>query len=157
MPDIIRTVSAILYYSQYPGRGDKEILVHRHPKFGVWMGPGGHIEAGELEHVALIREVHEETGLKLGSYMTYGKVDYQRESIRPPNYVCRIALDNGMTLVDYTYYVPVDDSIRWQELVTESDNEMGWYKIDRMLSNPERFSMFEDTRRQVLDVSARKW
>lgn len=121
------------------------------------MGPGGHIEDGELEAQAVIREVLEETGLNIASLMHYGKVDYQRTSIRPPNYICQILLDNGKTLVDYTYYIPVDESIRFKQLITETDNEMDWYNIDWVLNNPERFNLFEDTRQQLLDVSRRQW
>ena len=39
------------------------VLLHRHPKLGRWLPPGGHIEPNELPDDAARREVLEETGL----------------------------------------------------------------------------------------------
>jgi 8-oxo-dGTP pyrophosphatase MutT (NUDIX family) len=44
---------------------DRRVLLHRHPKQGLWLPPGGHIERDELPHVAAVREVEEETGLRI--------------------------------------------------------------------------------------------
>lgn len=41
---------------------DKVLLVH-HKKLGIWLAPGGHLEAGELPHEAAEREVFEETNI----------------------------------------------------------------------------------------------
>ncbi|EKT63032.1 NUDIX hydrolase [Providencia burhodogranariea] len=40
-----------------------EFLLHKHPKLGFWLPPGGHIETNEEPQDAVIREVLEETGL----------------------------------------------------------------------------------------------
>jgi len=40
-----------------------EFLLHKHPKLGFWLPPGGHIEENEEPQDAVIREVLEETGL----------------------------------------------------------------------------------------------
>ncbi len=39
------------------------ILLVAHAKLGRWVAPGGHVEAGEMPHVAAQREIHEETGI----------------------------------------------------------------------------------------------
>lgn len=39
------------------------VLLHLHPKLGIWVSIGGHIEAGEDPNQAALREVKEETGL----------------------------------------------------------------------------------------------
>lgn len=44
--------------------GDR-VLLHCHPKQGLWLPPGGHIERDELPHDAAVREIEEETGLRL--------------------------------------------------------------------------------------------
>jgi ADP-ribose pyrophosphatase YjhB (NUDIX family) len=44
---------------------DGKVLLHLHPRQGLWLPPGGHIERDELPHVAAVREIEEETGLRL--------------------------------------------------------------------------------------------
>jgi ADP-ribose pyrophosphatase YjhB (NUDIX family) len=41
------------------------VLLHRHPKLGMWLPCGGHIEPGELPDDAAIREVREESGVEI--------------------------------------------------------------------------------------------
>lgn len=45
--------------------GDEVVLIRRgkEPRKDQWSIPGGHLEWGESLHEALLREVHEETGL----------------------------------------------------------------------------------------------
>src|SRR5918997_3125572 len=44
---------------------EKKVLLHRHRKLGMWLPPGGHIERDELPDDAALREVFEETGLRV--------------------------------------------------------------------------------------------
>jgi len=41
------------------------VLLHRHRKLGVWLPPGGHVEPHELPDDAAVREVLEETGVRV--------------------------------------------------------------------------------------------
>ncbi len=41
------------------------VLLHQHEKLGLWLPPGGHVEANELPDEAARREVLEETGLQV--------------------------------------------------------------------------------------------
>lgn len=41
------------------------VLLHRHPKLGLWLPCGGHIESNELPDEAAVREVLEEAGLAI--------------------------------------------------------------------------------------------
>lgn len=43
--------------------GRRGVLLHKHKRLGLWLQPGGHIEAGELPWDAARRETVEETGL----------------------------------------------------------------------------------------------
>ena len=43
----------------------RQVLLHVHPKLGLVLPPGGHIEENELPDHAAIRETLEETGLRV--------------------------------------------------------------------------------------------
>ena len=44
---------------------ESKVLLHLHKKLGMWLPPGGHIEEDELPDEAAVREVLEETGLRV--------------------------------------------------------------------------------------------
>ncbi|RDS83550.1 NUDIX domain-containing protein [Dyella monticola] len=44
-------------------KAERQVLLLKHKKLGVWLYPGGHIEADETPDAAVLREVLEETGL----------------------------------------------------------------------------------------------
>ena len=43
--------------------GPRGTVLHRHKRLGIWMQPGGHIDAGERPDEAALREAVEELGL----------------------------------------------------------------------------------------------
>jgi 8-oxo-dGTP pyrophosphatase MutT (NUDIX family) len=43
--------------------GPRGIVLHRHRRLGIWVQPGGHIDAGESPWDAARREASEETGM----------------------------------------------------------------------------------------------
>ncbi|WP_424447934.1 NUDIX hydrolase [Microbacterium arborescens] len=45
------------------GVGDRVLLVH-HRKLLKWLPPGGHVDPDETPHVAVVREVRAETGIR---------------------------------------------------------------------------------------------
>ena len=63
--------------------GDRVLVIDR--KKEDWPGitfPGGHVEAGELFTEAVIREVKEETGLRIASPQICGMKDWVEDGIR---------------------------------------------------------------------------
>lgn len=63
------------------------VLLHKHSKYDVWIGVGGHIELDENPNQAVIREVKEEVGLDIElippSYFKPLKIDGYEELIPP--------------------------------------------------------------------------
>lgn len=41
------------------------VLLHPHRKLGIWLPPGGHVEPDEIPDEAAVREVLEETGVRV--------------------------------------------------------------------------------------------
>lgn len=50
------------------------------PNAGKWVGIGGKFEPGETPDECLLREVYEETGLKLTSYLFHGIIEFRNDA-----------------------------------------------------------------------------
>jgi len=59
------TASVYILAKHLANGGGARLALVRHPRFGKWMVPGGHVEAHENPAQTAIREVHEETGLAI--------------------------------------------------------------------------------------------
>lgn len=72
------------------------LLVRRanEPGRGRWSIPGGRVEAGEDDHTAVVRELAEETGLRVRPGRLVGVV--HRGPYRIADYLCE--LDGGATV-----------------------------------------------------------
>jgi ADP-ribose pyrophosphatase YjhB (NUDIX family) len=104
------------------------VLLHYHPKLGLWLPPGGHIEHGELPDEAAVREVLEETGVRCRLVGEAGvDVDYPRQLIRPLG----IQVENirpGVQHIDLVYVALADeDSAAIAPELAERDR-VGWYE-----------------------------
>lgn len=101
------------------------VLLHRHRKLGMWLPPGGHIEPGELPDEAAVREVLEETGVRVSL------LGERREDVEDPRQLHRPAgvqlerIGPGHEHIDLIYFaVPADSA----EVIPESDGDLaGWY------------------------------
>lgn len=65
----------------YIKENDKVLMLYRNKKEqdmnqGKWIGVGGKLEPGETPEECLLREVYEETGLRLTSYKFCGQVNF---------------------------------------------------------------------------------
>jgi 8-oxo-dGTP pyrophosphatase MutT (NUDIX family) len=62
-------------------RGDEFLVAHRSPESGgYWHAIAGAVEPGEAFHVAALRELHEETGLRAAELQPLGEFAYVLES-----------------------------------------------------------------------------
>ena len=103
------------------------VLLLWHPKHSMWLPPGGHIEAGELPDEAAVREVFEETGVRVQLVGQGGvDVDYPRQLACPAG----IQLEDiapGHQHIDLVYFAePIDAACDVSEECAARD-QAGWY------------------------------
>jgi len=105
------------------------VLLLWHPKHAMWLPPGGHIEAGELPDDAAVREVLEETGVRVRLVGEAGlAVTYPRQLIVPRGIQIE-DIKPGVQHIDLVYVaVPIDDAIdvAGDEAIRD---RAGWYDV----------------------------
>lgn len=106
----------------------KKILLVFHGKFHKWVQPGGHIEDNETPEEAAMREVYEETGLRIK--LLGRRFPREDDFIRPLGIQCNRNLKGDMH-IDITYAaVPYDD----REVVLNKDESLGigWFTREQL-------------------------
>ena len=103
------------------------------PNEGKWLGIGGKIEEGESPDECNLREVLEETGLKLRSYVFHGVIEFRSDTWD----------DEDMYLYSSSDFVPADEEAAavfektGEYALPECDEgELAWVKADRLLTLP---------------------
>lgn len=107
------------------------VLLHRHPKLGLWLPPGGHIEPNELPDEAATREVLEESGVQV-ELVGGVAVDAPgpRQLIRPRG-VQLESIGPGHEHIDLVYLAkPVEP---YGGALVNEDAPFGWYGHDEAL------------------------
>jgi 8-oxo-dGTP pyrophosphatase MutT (NUDIX family) len=101
------------------------VLLHLHRKLGMWLPPGGHIERDELPDDAAVREVFEETGLRVAL------VGERREDVTDPVQLRRpagVQLENigpGHQHIDLIYFAKPAGPTGIHHAYSE--DKVGWY------------------------------
>jgi len=104
---------------------ERKTLLHFHRKLAMWLPPGGHIEQNELPDEAAVREVFEETGLRVEL------VGERREDVEDPVQLHRpagVQLENigpDHQHIDLIYFARPQGSTEIRALYTE--DRVGWY------------------------------
>jgi 8-oxo-dGTP pyrophosphatase MutT (NUDIX family) len=102
-----------------------KVLLHRHRKLGMWLPPGGHIEENELPDDAAVREVFEETGVRVEL------VGEKREDVLDPVQLHRpagVQLENiepGHQHIDLIYFARPAGPTEIDQCF--GGDEAGWY------------------------------
>ena len=100
---------------------EKVLLLHRKkaPNQGKWNGVGGHIEAGESPYHSMLREIHEETGIKLKSIQFGGILTWEGFEIST----------GGL----YIFSVAVNSC----EIIENGEGHLEWHPIQFAFSHPD--------------------
>ena len=89
-----------------------KVLLHRHPKQGLWLPPGGHIERDELPDEAARREIEEETGLRLTLHSEKEAVAMARDMdcgiVAQPAFILIEDINPYHQHIDFTYFASLD-------------------------------------------------
>jgi len=114
---------------------DGATALHEHPKLGIRIPPGGHVDRDELPHEAGLREAREETGLDPRLVDDTHDVEAPAgETLPAPRHTMLYDInvhDDGTVghqHIDHVYFAAVDD----REIDPDGDDEVGadaweWY------------------------------
>lgn len=117
---------------------NKKILLVKHSDYDKWLQPGGHIEEDETPEEAAVREVFEETGLKIKLIGEH--FPREEDLIRPLGVQCNRKTD-GTRFIDIIYAAkPInnDDDIK----LNDESTEIGWFTRNEL----ERIPVFQDVK-----------
>jgi 8-oxo-dGTP pyrophosphatase MutT (NUDIX family) len=110
----------------------KKILLVHHKKFNKWVQPGGHIEDNETPEETAVREVYEETGIKVR--LLGERFPREDDFIRPLGIQCNRNLKGDMH-IDITYVaIPINN----YDLIlnTDESNDIGWFSRNDLENIP---------------------
>ena len=95
--------------------GRRGLVLHRHKVLGIWVAPGGHIDAGERPWEAAVREAREETGLHVE--LVDGSPNLAHVDVHPG--------PRGHTHLDLRYLLHGDDTD--PSPPPDESQEVAWY------------------------------
>ncbi len=117
---------------------DKKILLVKHSDYDKWLQPGGHIENDETPEEAAIREVYEETGIKIS--LLGERFPREDDLIRPLGVQCNRKQD-GTRFIDIIYAgkpTTPDQEIK----LNDESTEIGWFTRNEL----DRMPVFQDVK-----------
>lgn len=117
---------------------DKKILLVKHNMFDKWVQPGGHIEADEVPEEAAVREVFEETGIKIT--LLGEKFPREDDFIRP------LGIQKNRTLKGNTHidiiYTGIPNNIDHELILSDESTGIGWFSRDEL----DKIEVFPDVK-----------
>lgn len=110
---------------------DGKVLLHEHPKQKLWLPPGGHIERDELPHDAALREIEEETGLRVQLHSELEAESLAEEMdcmvVPQPAFILVEDINPFHQHIDFTYFALVDSAAMKD---TWTQNGFAWLAPD---------------------------
>lgn len=118
----------------------KNFLMVNHKKLGKWVQPGGHIELNEDPEEASLREVFEETGIKV---KLIGKRYPREEDYITPIVIQKNVVKENHIHIDFVYLAyPLENQVEVQNI--EETDGLEWFTLEEILD--ENFDTFENVR-----------
>lgn len=116
---------------------NKKILLVKHSDYDKWLQPGGHIENQETPEEAAIREVYEETGIKIT--LLGERFPREDDFIRPLGIQCN--RKDGKRFIDIIYAAK-PNIIDEKPKLNDESTEIGWFTRQEL----ERIPVFNDVK-----------
>ena len=111
---------------------NKKILLVKHHLWDKWVQPGGHMEDGETPEETAIREVYEETGVKIS--LLGERFPREDDMIRPLGIQCN-RKDNGEKHFDIIY-AAVPNNETADLIISNESYDIGWFSRKELENLP---------------------
>ncbi|HEX8763162.1 MAG TPA: NUDIX domain-containing protein [Candidatus Saccharimonadales bacterium] len=114
---------------------DDKVLFVNHPRYGLWVPIGGHVEMDEDPEQALFREIKEETGLEVEvlSDKALEPVEAENKFLFRPNYLGVYDATPDHRHISFNYFVRASNP---DAVMSDEHTDMKWLGIDD-LQNPD--------------------
>lgn len=101
------------------------VLLHQHKKLGRWFPPGGHVEPNELPDEAAVREVLEESGVRVSLVGERALPVLEPRQLVRPRGIQLETIAPGHEHIDLIYFAkPLSG---YDGRLLETDATLGWY------------------------------
>lgn len=115
---------------------DKKILLVKHNMFDKWVQPGGHIEDDEAPEEAAIREVYEETGIKIS--LLGERFPREDDFIKP------LGIQKNRTLKGNIHidiiYAGIPNNLDADLVLSDESTGIGWFSREEL----DKIEVFPD-------------
>lgn len=133
------------------------VLLLFHRKLRMWLPPGGHVDADEIPDDSAVREVWEETGVRVELVGVRGlDLAYPRQLVRPEGVQVE-RIDDEHEHIDFVYFArPADGEPLPPVYANAQECEgAGWYALDELEALGTNAEMRAWAERAVRVVSGR--
>jgi ADP-ribose pyrophosphatase YjhB (NUDIX family) len=110
------------------------VLLHPHRKLGLWLPPGGHIEANELPDEAAVREVLEESGVRI-VLESHPAITHEATSpvlLAQPRGIQLEDIEPGHQHIDLVYFA--EPEAGYDGSISSDGSPFGWYATTELES-----------------------
>jgi 8-oxo-dGTP pyrophosphatase MutT (NUDIX family) len=128
---------------------DGKVLLHCHRRQKLWLPPGGHIERDELPHEAAIREIEEETGLRVRLHSEAAATELAQEMecgvVPQPAFILIEDINPYHQHIDFTYFALVEEGGE----AVRHENGFEWFELGEMEMEGVPVNVKEGARRAI--------